>query len=115
MATHTKTGDREALYKITFMSRNEVYELYAENVYEADLYGFVAIEGLRFNDAERVVIDPSEERLRTEFENVRRFFVPMHAVMRIDEVNEQGTAKIRDLPGKIVSFPHPVYTKTDTT
>lgn len=102
----------EPLYKVSFMSRNEVYEVFAENVYAADLYGFVAIEGLRFNESKRVVIDPGEERLRNEFEGVRRFFVPMHAVMRIDEVDKQGTAKIREFSDKVVDFPQPIYTKT---
>jgi hypothetical protein len=31
-------------------------------------------------------VDPSEERLRHEFEGVQRFHVPLHSVIRIDEV-----------------------------
>lgn len=102
----------KSMYKVTFMSRNEVYEVYARAVYAADLYGFVAVEDLQFNEADRVVVDPSEERLQHEFAGVRRFFVPMHAIMRIDEVSERGEAKIRALPDKVVEFPSPIYTKT---
>ena len=56
-----------------------------------------------------MLIDPSEERLRNEFEGVQRSFIPMHAVVRIDEVEKEGVAKITDSKGEnITPFPMPV-------
>jgi len=87
------------LYKISYYNQDKVYELYAKQVYEADLYGFLTIEEIVFGSQSDVVIDPSEEKLKTEFESVKRSFVPMHSVIRIDEVKEQGLCKIKDSKG----------------
>ena len=42
------------------------------------------------------VVDPSEEKLKTEFEGVKRTHVPVHAVVRVDEVDKHGVAKITE-------------------
>jgi hypothetical protein len=47
-----------------------------------------------FNERSQVLVDPSEERLKTEFTGVRRSFIPMQAVIRIDEVEKSGVSKI---------------------
>ena len=54
-----------------------------------------------------------QERLKSEFEGVKRTYVPMHAVIRIDEVNKQGTNKIlavSDSGSNVTPFPVPMYT-----
>jgi len=97
------------LYKISYYNQDKVYELYAKQVYEADLYGFLTIEEIVFGSQSDVVIDPSEEKLKTEFETVKRSFVPVHSVIRIDEVKEQGLCKIKESNGpnnSIASFPN---------
>ena len=51
------------------------------------------------------------ERLKSEFDTVKRSYIPLHAIIRIDEVEKQGTGKISALEGDNVSqFPMPVYT-----
>ncbi len=100
---------KKQLYKISFYNLNKVYEVYAHQVYQSDLYGFITIEGLVFGARATVVVDPSEEKLKSEFEQVKRFFVPMHAVIRIDEVDKQGVAKISDAGENIAHFPSSVY------
>jgi hypothetical protein len=55
------------------------------------------------------VVDPSEERLKTEFESVKRAHIPMHTIVRVDEVEKQGIAKISDADANIAMFPSPVY------
>ncbi len=57
-----------------------------------------------------MVVDPSEERLKVEFNDVKRTYIPMHSVFRIDEVSKQGVAKVRDKSkdeGKVSMFPVP--------
>ncbi len=98
-----------AHYKITFYNQNKVYEVYARQVYQSDLYGFITIEDLTFNERSNVVIDPGEEKLKSEFNQVKRFFIPVHAVIRIDEVYKQGTAKISEAGENVTHFPAPVY------
>lgn len=107
---------KKRLYRVIFFNQGTVYELYARRVQQGGLYGFVEIEGLSFGEKSSMVIDPTEERLKAEFSGVQRIQVPMHAVVRIDEVEKQGTAKIIPVPGKgdnVTPFPVPLYTPTD--
>lgn len=82
------------IYKITFFNQEQVYEIYAKHVYQGDLYGFVIVEDFVFGERSAIVVDPSEDKLRTEFEGVSRSFIPMHEIIRIDQVQKRGTAKI---------------------
>ncbi len=103
----------EPIYRITFLQQGQVYEMYARGVSKGGLLGFVEIQGLLFGEKSQVVVDPSEERLKTEFEGVERFYVPMHAVVRIDQVKRQGTGRIQDADksgDKVTPFPVPIYT-----
>jgi len=95
----------EPIYKVIFYSDGEIYEIYASHVYSSDLYGFVVVEDIIFGERSKVVVDPSEERLKTEFKSVARTYVPMHAVVRIDEVEKAGAAEIRKAEGNITYLP----------
>ena len=71
------------------------------------------VEELLFGERSQVVVDPSEERLKSEFDGVRRFYVPMHSVVRIDEVEKQGVPRIRqpvESKENVSHFPVPIYT-----
>lgn len=103
----------EHIYRITFLQQGQVYEVFARHVSPGGLLGFIEIEELLFGERSQVVVDPSEERLKSEFEGVKRFHVPMHAVVRIDEVEKQGVPRIRKSSGdaeNVSSFPVPIYT-----
>ena len=68
------------------------------------------IEKLVFDARAGVVVDPSEERIKDEFSGVTRTYLPMHSVLRIDEVAKQGVSKITEAEGgNIAQFPMPVY------
>ena len=106
----------QRLYKVTFFSQGQVYEIYARHVSQGGLYGFVEVEDLVFGERTQVVVDPSEERLKKEFEGVRRSYLPMHAVLRIDEVEKEGIARITDpvkSEGNVTPFPLGLYTPRD--
>lgn len=99
---------KKRLYKVIFLNQGKVYEVYARRVSQGNLFGFVEIEQIVFGEKSAVVIDPTEERLRSEFDGVKVSYVPLHAVIRIDEVERQGAAKIVPLSGKnddVVPFP----------
>lgn len=102
---------KRRVYRIHFVSQDKVYELYAKSVSQGGLYGFVEAEGLLFGEKSSVVVDPGEERLKAEFQDVSKTFIPMHTVLRIDEVTQVGVAKIvagAESGGKVTPFP--VYT-----
>ncbi len=97
------------IYRIRFVNQGKVYLLYAKAVRQADVYGFVEIEGLVFGESTSLVIDPGEEKLKSEFSGVLKTLVPMHAIVRIDEVEKRGQSKILDLePGDNVT-PLPTF------
>ncbi len=99
------------LYKIIFFSQGKVYEIYARSISQGSLFGFIEVEELVFGERTTVVVDPSEEKIKSEFESVKRTYIPMHAVVRIDEVDKQGVSKISSVDGdNVTAFPMPVYT-----
>ena len=105
---------KKNLFKVIFMNQGKVYEIYARNVGHGEMFGFVEVEELVFGEKTTVVVDPSEEKIKTEFENVKRTYLPMHAIIRIDEVDKQGASKISKLEGgNVTQFPVPVYTPGD--
>ena len=101
------------IYKIIFHNQGEIFEVYAQSVSHGSMFGFVEVEGLLFGERSQVVVDPSEERLKTEFKGVQRVFVPMHSVVRIDEVEKEGVSRIskqeETADGNVSSFPGPIY------
>ncbi|MFO1509985.1 MAG: DUF1820 family protein [Steroidobacteraceae bacterium] len=93
-----------------FVNQGKVYEVYARKVHHGNLFGFIEIEELVFGERSSVVLDPSEERVKGEFEGVKRSWLPLHSVLRIDEVRKQGVSKITALEGgNVTQFPGPIY------
>ncbi len=92
-------------FRISYINYNSVYEIYSKEVYQSDMYGFVVIEDIVFGKNTSLVVDPSEEKLKTEFANVKRFYIPAHNIIRIDEVDKEGVAKITSSDGNIKQFP----------
>lgn len=102
------TSPKHRLYRVSFSNQGQVYEVYARNVTHGSMLGFVEIEKLVFGEKSSVVVDPGEEKLKHEFENVERFYVPLHAVIRIDEVSKPGPPRIvagTDTGSKVTPFP----------
>jgi len=96
------------IYKVIFTNQGKVYEIYAKQVNQSGMWGFIEVEGLFFGEKSEVVIDPVEERLKKEFSGVEKTFIPMNAVIRVDEVQKRGENKISPLSSKtdnVASFP----------
>lgn len=91
-------------YKVIFYNHEDIYEIFASHVYPSEMYGFVEVEQLLFGEKSQLLVDPSEEKLKSEFTGVKRTYVPMNAIIRIDEVEQTGTAKIKST-GAVTPFP----------
>ena len=102
-------SEKKKLFRVSFVNQNQVYDVFARKVYQSELYGFVVIEELVFDSKTELVIDPGEEKLRDEFSEVKRSFVPMHSIIRIDEVCKTGKVTITDLGDNIKMFPGNLY------
>ena len=88
---------KKRVYKVIFLNQGKVFEIYARQVTSGDLYGFVEVQGLLFGERTTLVVDPSEEQLKLEFNGVGRTYIPFHSIVRIDEVEREGQGKILQL------------------
>lgn len=105
---------KKKLYRVIFLSQEKIYEVYARFVEQCDLFGFVVLEELMFGETSSLVVDPGQERLKNEFSGVKKTYIPMHSILRIDEVEKEGIGKITQVQkeGNISQFPPPVYNKS---
>jgi hypothetical protein len=102
------------IFKVVFVNQGKVYEIYARKVSHGALFGFIEVEELVFGERSAVVVDPSEEKVKAEFDGVKRTYLPLHSVLRVDEVRQQGVSKVSAVEGSNVTpFPVPLYTPGD--
>lgn len=100
------------IYKVIFYNQGQIYEIFARQIFQSDLYGFIELEELVFGEKSQMLVDPSEERLKSEFEGVKRSYIPMHSVVRIDEVDKEGVCKISEAKesSNVAAFPMSAFT-----
>lgn len=100
-------ADREKLFRVAFLNHGKVYELFCTDVCTSNLLGFVEVSGLQFEEKDSLVIDPTEEKMRDEFDGVEILHLPMHSVLRVEQVRKKGQAVIRDRESgeKVTPFP----------
>lgn len=99
------------VYKVIFQNGNQVVEIFARQIYQSDMWGFIEIEEFLFGERSQILVDPGEEKLKNEFSGVQRSYIPLQSVIRIDEVAKEGVARVSDVkPGEsanVASFPMP--------
>ncbi|MCX8070934.1 MAG: DUF1820 family protein [Candidatus Binatia bacterium] len=106
-------AQKKLLFRVVFHSQGRIYEVYAKQVSQSSLFGFIEVEGLVFGAKSNVVVDPSEEALQREFEGAERTYIPIHSVLRIDAVEKRGQAKVYTMAeggAKVTPLPTPIYT-----
>ncbi len=102
---------QKSIYRVIFHNQGNVYELYAHEVSQNGMFAFVEIGDIIFGERSKLVVDPSEEQLKSQFEGVKRTFVPLHSIVRIDEVEKEGKNKVLSTgedKGKVTPFPIPM-------
>ena len=100
---------KKGIYKIVFLQSGEIYEVYAKSIYQSDMYGFIEVEDYIFDQKSLIVVDTSEEKLKTEFKGVNRSYIPINSILRIDEVDKKGSAKItKSKFGNVMPLPTPI-------
>ncbi|MBJ7222099.1 MULTISPECIES: DUF1820 family protein [unclassified Brenneria] len=99
-------SNESALYRIQFMNNGKNYQLYVRELVPSNLFGFIEIADFVFDSQSTLLVDPSTEKLKTEFSGVSRSFIPLQAVIRIDAVTEKGSARISELGDNVTHFPY---------
>jgi len=100
----------QPVYKVIFQNGNQVFEVFARQIYQSDMWGFIEIEEFIFGERSQILVDPGEEKLKNEFNGVKRSYIPLQSVIRIDEVDKEGSGKISEATGRegnVASFPFP--------
>lgn len=95
------------IYRVIFLNQGQIYEIYVGEIFQSDLYGFLEVEEFLFGERAQVVVDPSEEKLKSQFAGVHRSFIPVNAIIRIDEVEKEGVGKITEAGSNVTAFPLP--------
>ena len=87
--------NKQCIYRIIFTQEDKVYEICVRYISEENLMGFIEVEELVFSESGSVVVDPTEEKLKKEFQGVKRSYIPMHMILRIDEMEKEGMVKLK--------------------
>jgi len=102
---------KKIIYRIQFYNQGQIYELYANYVGQSDMYSFIEVENIIFGEHAQLLVDPTEEKLKSQFAGVKRTFIPLQAIIRIDEVEKEGQNKIIENTGapanNVSPFPFP--------
>ena len=88
---------KKSIFRIIFHNQGNIYEVYAREVSQGGMYAFVEVGEIIFGERSKLVVDPSDEKLKSEFAGVKRTYIPLHAIVRIDEVEKK--ARPRYYPG----------------
>lgn len=102
--------DKQPIFRVIFLNQGQVFEIYARHIFQSELWGFLEVEELIFGERSQLLVDPGEEKLKSQFEGVSRSFIPANAIVRIDEVESVGQAKISEAKGgmsNVMPFPPP--------
>ncbi len=96
------------MYRVIFNNQSKVYELYARHVYQSDMFAFLEVRDIVFGEQSQLVVNPGEEQLKSQFSGVKRTYIPIHSVVRVDEVEKEGAAKVHSVNEKGVVTPFPM-------
>ncbi|MGI9278754.1 MAG: DUF1820 family protein [Endozoicomonas sp.] len=99
---------KSQVFRVIFQNESEVFEVYARQIFQSELWGFIEVEEFAFGERSQLLVDPSEEKLKSTFEGVKRSYIPLSSIIRIDEVEKEGAAKVSEVKGSNVKpFPMP--------
>ena len=98
------------IFRVIFQNQGEVCEIYARQIFQSELWGFIEVEEFVFGERSQLLVDPGEEKLKAVFDGVKRSYIPLNTIMRIDEVEKEGASKVSKATGDNVrqfpSAPH---------
>ena len=80
-------------YRVIFSYEGKTRELFAKYICEESLMGFVEVEELLFTTTSSI-IDTQEDQLREAFQGVKRTYLPLHSIHRIDELDSQQCQRL---------------------
>lgn len=101
----------KSVYRIIFHHQGDIYELHARQVQQGSMFAFVEVADIIFGERSELLVDPAEEKLKSQFAGVKRTFIPIQAVIRIDEVEKEGPNRVHaggQSDATVTPFPLPI-------
>ena len=84
-----------SLYRVVLQSPDEQCELYAVRVAQGHLPAFLELEQIVFADRASGHASAAQERLRSALAEVKRCYIPLARIVRIDEIAYAAAAELR--------------------
>ncbi|MBZ4644220.1 MAG: hypothetical protein PWQ25_180 [Deferribacteres bacterium] len=92
------TERNERYFRIQFIdSKKEIMTFFAKSVNPSSYIGLIEVSNILYMDSE-ILINPEDEKIRKEFKGVKRTFLPLSAIIRIDEIEEPKTQVLKLFP-----------------
>lgn len=90
------------LFKIQFIRPDKkILTIHSSEVNTSSFLGLIEVKDIVFMDTSELLITPEDDKIRQEFKNVERTFLPINSIVRIDEVvYEKANSVIRLYKGK---------------
>jgi hypothetical protein len=89
-----KKTNEQPIYRIIFVHQEDLQEIYAQYISEETLVGFIEADSLLELNQTQPILNTKE---------VRRCYIPLHNIIRIDEIFLQSTGEARD---NVSHLPH---------
>ncbi|BAI80111.1 conserved hypothetical protein [Deferribacter desulfuricans SSM1] len=88
---------KKKLYRIMFLNeKKELLTIHASSVNTSSFLGLIEISDIVFLDTSEILFTPNDDKIKSEFKDVERTFIPINYIVRIDEVIlEKETPVIR--------------------
>ena len=89
------------IFKVIFNDENRnVITLYAEEM-TTSLLGFIEISKLFFPEASDIIVTPDDDKVYKIFKDVKRVYIPINQIIRIDELFNNKEPQVINLINKI--------------
>ena len=82
------SAGKSPIYRVHFQTEDRNYSLLTRSVKESELFGFIEISEIIFEDINRLIISPEDEALRKEFAKVESISIPHQYLRRIDRLSD---------------------------
>ncbi|MBQ3034362.1 MAG: DUF1820 family protein [Deferribacterales bacterium] len=77
----------KSIFRIVFLDEeNKPLTLHAEEMYPSSMLGFIEAEKLIFPEPSDIIITPDDDKIKNLFKDVKRVYIPMGQVIRVDEL-----------------------------
>lgn len=83
------------LFKIIFTDEDDKpVTVHAAEVAPSSLLGFIEAAELTFPEPSDIIIAPADDRARSLFKDVKRIYIPINRIIRVDELSADKKAPV---------------------